>query len=206
MLANLTIKDFMNDLASNSPAPGGGSVAAMCGATAGNLIAMVASLTIGKKGYEEVWDEMTDLKSKMENISMEFLNLMDDDANSYQTLIQCFKLPKETDEEKASRTVAIQAATIEAILVPLAIANRASTLFNYVNFIIEKGNKNAVSDAGVAALMAKTAILGALYNVRINVSSIKPEKVKKGFLERAKVLEKQAIKEEEEIQRLLSSL
>lgn len=206
MLANLTIKDFMNDLASNSPAPGGGSVAAMCGATAGNLIAMVASLTIGKKGYEEAWDEMTDLKSKMENISMEFLNLMDDDANSYQTLIQCFKLPKETDEEKASRTVAIQAATIEAILVPLAIANRASTLFNYVNFIIEKGNKNAVSDAGVAALMAKTAILGALYNVRINVSSIKPEKVKKGFLERAKVLEKQAIKEEEEIQRLLSSL
>jgi formiminotetrahydrofolate cyclodeaminase len=206
MLANLTIKDFMNDLASNSPAPGGGSVAAMCGATAGNLIAMVASLTIGKKGYEEAWDEMTDLKSKMENISMEFLNLMDDDANSYQTLIQCFKLPKETDEEKASRTVAIQAATIEAILVPLAIANRASTLFNYVNFIIEKGNKNAVSDAGVAALMAKTAILGALYNVRINVSSIKPEKVKIGFLERAKVLEKQAIKEEEEIQRLLSSL
>ncbi|MGI6728066.1 MAG: cyclodeaminase/cyclohydrolase family protein [Anaerovoracaceae bacterium] len=206
MLANLTIKDFMNDLASNSPAPGGGSVAAMCGATAGNLIAMVASLTIGKKGYEEVWDEMTDLKSKMENISMEFLNLMDDDANSYQTLIQCFRLPKETDEEKTSRTVAIQAATIEATLVPLAIANRASTLFNYVKFIIEKGNKNAVSDAGVAALMAKTTILGALYNVKINVSSIKPEKVKIGFLERAKVLEKQAIKEEEEIQRLLSSL
>ncbi|MBQ3107050.1 MAG: cyclodeaminase/cyclohydrolase family protein, partial [Firmicutes bacterium] len=114
MLADLTMKDFMKELASNSPIPGGGSIAAMCGSTGCNLVAMVAALTVGKKGYEEYWDEMAKLKADMEAISDEQLKAIDDDANAYATVVGCFSMPKNTEEEKALRAKTIQEKTEEA--------------------------------------------------------------------------------------------
>lgn len=192
MLAELTIKEFMSTLSSDSPVPGGGSVAALCGAGACSLIAMVASLTIGKKGYEDSWEEMASIKSHMDKISREFLNSMDEDAASYQKVISCFQMPKLTDEEKENRNAAIQAATIGAALVPLAIAEKASTLFDYARRVILKGNKNAASDGEVALLMARTSVLGALYNVKINAESIKDPKIKADLLFKVSSLEQEA--------------
>lgn len=204
MLTDLTIKDFMSTLASDSPVPGGGSVAAMCGAAASGLIAMVAALTVEKKGYEDAWDEMSGIKSKAEILSKEFLSSIDEDSDSYAKVIDCYKLPKNTDDEKQRRSVAIQKAITEAALLPLSVAEKAVTLFDYAKTVIEKGNKNAASDGAVGALMARSCVLGALYNVRINAASIKDETVKTELLNKAERLEKEAIAREQEVFAMLS--
>jgi len=204
MLTNLTIKDFMSTLASDSPVPGGGSVAAMCGAAASSLIAMVAALTVEKKGYEEAWDEMTVIKSKAEMLADEFLSSVDEDADSYAKVIDCYKMPKNTDDEKQRRSAAIQKAIIEAALLPLSVAERAVILFDYAKTVVDKGNKNAASDGAVGAVMARSCVLGALYNVRINADLIKDETVKKELLNKAERLEKEAISREQEVLTMLS--
>lgn len=204
MLKDLTVTEFMETLASDSPVPGGGSVAALCGATACDLIAMVASLTIGKKGYEDAWDEMAALKEKMVETGKTFLDSMDEDAESYAKVVGCFKLPKDTEEEKAARAAAIQAATKEAALVPLSVAEAAAALFAPAALVISKGNKNAASDGAVAAMMARTAVLSALYNVRINAASLKDEAAKAQLEARAAKLEQQAIAGEAEVLKQVS--
>jgi methenyltetrahydrofolate cyclohydrolase len=204
MLVNLTVKEFMSTLASNSPVPGGGSVAALSGATASNLIAMVASLTIGKKGYEDVWDEMIRIKAKMETIGMEFLAAIDEDAKSYANVIDCYKLPKCTEDQIALRSAAIQTTILEAARIPMGIAETAATLFDDAKFVIEKGNKNAASDGAVAALMARASVLGALYNVKINAVSIKDESIRNELFEKAAALETKAIRAEAEVLSMIS--
>lgn len=199
MFKELTIDQFIEKLSSDSPVPGGGSAAALAGATAAGLIAMVASLTAGKSGYEEHWDEMTSIRQEMEQARDFFLNAMDEDAGSYAKVIDCFKMPKDTDEEKACRLQAIQDSLYGAAVIPLQIAEKAAELFRFAEIVIEKGNKNAASDGAVAALMARTTVRGALYNVRINASSLKDPESKAELLKKADSLERRCIDAESQV-------
>jgi formiminotetrahydrofolate cyclodeaminase len=182
----------MSTLASDEPIPGGGSAAAVAAATSCNLIGMVAALTEGKKGYEQAWEEMSRIKQKMDGLSKDFLNAMDEDAQSYAAVIKAYQLPKDTEEDKTVRSKAIQDAIKIAAMTPLGIAEKASTLFDYAGLVVKNGNKNAASDGAVGALMARAAVLGALYNVKINAVSLKDESVKADLLNRAQDLEEKA--------------
>ncbi len=176
MLVENKITDFLNELHSNSPAPGGGSVAALNGAIAASLVGMVANLTIGKKNYAEAEEEMKVVATKMNEVKDKFLDFVDKDANSFNGVIAAFKMPKENDEQKVARTAAIQKGYKEAIAVPLDVAKAAAELFDYIEVALKKGNKNAESDALVAAISARTAIQSALLNVEINLSAVKDQK------------------------------
>ncbi len=203
MLSDLKVGDFMISLAGDSPSPGGGSVAAMSGAAAAGLIAMVASLTLEKKGYESVASKMIQIKSQMKEAIVWFQNYMDLDAASYAKVIECYKLPKSDENEKKYRNHAIQEALVNAALVPLSIAEKAATLFPFAVKVIKEGNKNAVTDGAVAAIMARAAILGALFNVRINAKSIKDDKVRVELLSKTDFLEKKAMEEEKRVLSIL---
>jgi len=204
MLGELTVNKFMSTLASSAPVPGGGSAAALAGATACSLIAMVAGLTMDKRGYEDVWDEMLDLKQIMDDKSQAFLAEMDRDADSYARVIGCYQMPKSTDEEKENRSRAIQEAILEAAKIPLEVAEQAAELFSYARTVIQKGNQNAASDGAVGALMARACIRGALYNVKINAVSLKDETARELLLRRSAELEALAEKEEQETLHILS--
>ncbi|RKD27539.1 formiminotetrahydrofolate cyclodeaminase [Caminicella sporogenes DSM 14501] len=175
MLEEKSIKEFLEETASSSPVPGGGSIAALSAATALALVEMVANLTIGKKGYEEVQEEMKKIASRAEEGRKEFINDIDRDADAFDKVMAAFKLPKNTDEEKSSRKQAIQESFKNAALVPLEVAKKALNFMEMISTIVEKGNQNAVTDGAVAAMMARTAVLSALYNVKINLGSIKDE-------------------------------
>ncbi len=199
MLGNLQVQDFLNELHSNSPAPGGGSVAALNGAVGASLVGMVANLTSGKKKYEDVWQEMDEIIEKMDQIKNVFVAFIDQDANSFNGVIAAFKLPKDTDEEKAARTAAIQEGYKEAISVPLTVAKSSAELFELIETVIKKGNKNAVSDGLAAAISIRSAILIALLNVEINLSAVKDEEYVKRISNDVKALKELATKKEQEI-------
>jgi len=194
----------MSTLASSEPVPGGGSAAALAGATACSLISMVAGLTMDKSGYEDVWDEMRELKQVMDGKSQAFLSEMDRDADSYARVISCYQLPKTTDEEKAKRSNAIQEAILEAAKIPLEVAEQAAELFPYARTVIQKGNQNAASDGAVGALMARACVRSALYNVKINAVSLKDETAREQLLRRSAELETYVDQEEQETLRILS--
>lgn len=175
MLKDLTVKAFIDETASESPAPGGGSIAALSAASAAALISMVANLTLGKKGYEEVQDDMEEIKKISGEFKDKFVNYIDEDSNAFNKILIAFKMPKETEEEKKVRTSAIQSAFKGAATVPLNMAKDAFELLDLAKVVIEKGNQNAVTDGAVAAMCSRTAVLSALYNVKINLSSIKDE-------------------------------
>jgi formiminotetrahydrofolate cyclodeaminase len=175
MLKDMNLEDFLKKLASNDPVPGGGSVAALSAAVSAALSEMVANLTAGKKNYEAVSDQMSKMAVEMNAHREAFVHLIDKDASSFDGVMKAFKLPKNTDDEKAERTRQIQLETKYAASVPLEVAQKAALLFNDIECLVESGNKNALSDALVAAMMARTAILGALYNVKINLGAIKDE-------------------------------
>lgn len=199
MLAQLTCEAFLDKLASNEPVPGGGSVAALSGGLAAALTAMVANLTVGKKNYEEVNDEMTEIAGRMLQMKKAFVEFIDKDASSFDGVMKAFKLPKETDEEKAARTAAIQDGYKEAIAVPLAVAKACAELFDMIDVVVVKGNQNALSDGLVAAMTARTAVLGALYNVKINLGSVKDQVYVEKITAEVAALEKLAVSREAEI-------
>lgn len=199
MLAQLTCEGFLDKLASNEPVPGGGSVAALSGGLAAALTAMVANLTVGKKNYESVSDEMELYAGRMIQMKTAFVEFIDKDASSFDGVMKAFKLPKETDEEKEARTAAIQDGYKEAIAVPLAVAKASAELFDIIEAVVEKGNKNALSDGLVAAMTARTAVLGALYNVKINLGSVKDVNYVEKITSEVAALEKFAVKREAEI-------
>lgn len=182
MLKNLMIKDFIEELSSSSPAPGGGSVAALSAALASSLGSMVFNLTVGKKNYDELGEaEKNKILSSLEKTkrgSEEFLRLMEEDTDSFLKLMSAFRLPKDTEENKKLRGEKIQQGYKAAIEVPLKVASSAFKIYDYILTACELGNINAVSDAGVAALLIQTAIEGAVLNVKINLSSIKDEMYK----------------------------
>lgn len=192
MFDKYTLKDFIGELASNSPAPGGGSTAALAASLGSALSSMVFNLTVGKKEFNEYSDEIKQsvhigLK-KAEQNKDEFLRLMDKDTEAFMELMAAFKLPKETEEEKNMRSAKIQQGYIYALEVPLEMAERAYKIYDIIKIACEYGNKNAISDAGVAALMIQSGIESAVLNVRINLASIKDEEYKEKVKKQCDIL------------------
>ncbi len=174
-LTDKPVTNFLDELASNAPAPGGGSVASLSGALGAALVSMVCNLTLGKKGYEEVQDDISDLLAKSEALRQELTGLLEADVAAYTGYSQAAKMPRETDEQKAERAEAMQAALKVATDVPLRIAEAAVKVMDLCMPAAEKGNKWAVSDAGVAVLMAEAALRSAALNVLINLGSLKDQ-------------------------------
>jgi formiminotetrahydrofolate cyclodeaminase len=174
-LTDKPVTNFLDELASNAPAPGGGSVAALGGALGAALISMVCNLTLGKKGYEEVQGDIQGLLDQSEALRHELTDLLEADVAAYTAYSQASKLPRETEQQKAERTRAVQAALVNATDVPMRIAEAAVKVIDLCMPTAEKGNKWAVSDAGVAVLMAEAALRSAALNVLINLGSIKDE-------------------------------
>jgi methenyltetrahydrofolate cyclohydrolase len=173
MLAKLNIKEFFEKTASADPAPGGGSIAALSAAAAASLVEMVANLTIGKQAYAEVEEEMKAISKQASLYKDKLIQDIDNDSNAYNRVIAAFKLPRRTEEEIKYRKGAVQDKLKHAVLVPLSVAKDASKLIDLAGETVTKGYKNAVTDGLVAAVTARSAALSALYNVKINLSSIK---------------------------------
>lgn len=199
MLTELTTKEFINKVIGNDPVPGGGSVSALNGALATSLAAMVANLTIGRKKYAEVNEIMEDLSVRFAELSEKLIADVDRDSEAYDRVFAAFKLPKETEEEKEIRAAAIQHETIYAAQVPMEVARTVHSILPMIDVVARKGNANAVTDACVAMMCARTAILGALLNVRINLTSIKDEKFVHEMKEEADMIEKTTIAEEQKV-------
>ena len=162
-LRKLTVEGFINETASSSPAPGGGSIAALNAASSAALITMVANLTLGKEKYAAVEGDMKEVAAKAGALKDDFLALIDEDSNAF----------KDTDEAKKARSAAIQDATKGAALVPFKVGQKANELFALAEEVITKGNQNAITDGAVAAMNARAAVRGAFLNVKINLGSIK---------------------------------
>lgn len=173
MLVDLTIKEYLEKTASNTAVPGGGSGAALSAAVAASLVEMVAKLTISKKGFEEVQAQMKKTAKRASQTRQELTKQIDGDANAYNQVMTAFTLPRETDEEKKLRSEAIQNGLKQAVLVPLGVAKAALQIIELARKVVTKGNKNAVTDGIVGVTMARTAAMGALFNVKINLSAIK---------------------------------
>ncbi len=171
-LVGMTVEDFTGLLSTDAPAPGGGSVAALCGALSGALSAMVGALTHGKKGYEDVSGEMERAGEEAQKLTKEFLADVDRDTDAFNTVMEAMRMKKKTDEEKAARAAAIEEATKRATLVPMGILRRSREAAQLARVVAEKGNRNSISDAGVAALTARSAAEGAYLNVMINLPGI----------------------------------
>jgi len=173
MLVEETVTTFLDELASNTPAPGGGSVAALSGALGAALTSMVGNLTIGKKKYADVEGEMKNVVRQSEQLRQTFTRLIDRDTIAFNKVMEAFGLPKDTEAQKALRSAAIEAATKEAALVPLEVMKHVIDALALAKVVAEKGNANSLSDAGVSALTLNAAAEGAALNVQINLSSIK---------------------------------
>ena len=175
MLKDLNIVEFANETASDSPAPGGGSIAALNASMAASLLAMVAGLTVGKKKYMDVSERMEELQAKLLKYKDEFVDGIDKDASSFNGVMDAMKLPKETEEEKALRSEKIQEGYRNAIEVPLGLGMKVTELYDYARELAEKGNSNAITDVAVALLNIEAAVHGAFLNVIINLNSLKDQ-------------------------------
>ncbi len=172
-LIDMTCKGFALETASESPAPGGGSISAYMGALAAALGTMVANLSSHKPGWDERWEEFSNRAEEGQGYLKTLLALVDEDTAAFNRIMDAFKLPKGTDEEKAARSAAIQDATLYATEVPLRTMKAAFEVFPLVKAMAETGNPNSVSDAGVGTLAARSAVLGAYLNVKINAAGLK---------------------------------
>jgi methenyltetrahydrofolate cyclohydrolase len=175
MLVELSIEEFSNVLASDAPAPGGGSVAALSGALGADLVSMVCSLSIGKTEYEAFHQNLSDTLEKAQKLSKSLLKRVDLDTEAFNGVMAAFKLPKHTDEDKKKRTEEIQNSYIEAVKSPLGIARECLDVLRLAEKLTGKSNSNALSDLGVASQQAYAGLEGAIMNVKINIPSIKDE-------------------------------
>lgn len=179
------LSGFLGELASDSPTPGGGSVAALCGALGAALNSMVANLTIGKKKYADVEDKMKETLAGTETLRLELAQMIEEDAAAFDKVMVALKMPKETDEQKASRKAALQRALVDAATVPLAVMEMCVGVISLARPVAAHGNSNAVSDAGVAALVGRAGVHAAGLNVLINLGGISaPEH--QAFVEKAR--------------------
>ncbi len=174
-LTDKPVANFLDELASSAPAPGGGSVAAISGALGAALVSMVCNLTLGKQAYAGVQDEIGDLLAQSEALRAKLTGLLEADVQAYTGYSQAAKMPRDTDAEKAERAVAMQAALRVATDVPLSIAAAAAEVMDLCQPAADMGNKWAVSDAGVAVLMAEAALRSAALNVLINLGTLKDQ-------------------------------
>ena len=202
-LVSLTLREFANETASESPAPGGGSIAAYMGSLGISLATMVANLSAHKRGWDQRWKEFSDWAEKGQKIKDELLSLVDEDTNAFNKIMEAFSLPKSSDKEAKIRSEAIQNATKYATEVPLKTMILAYSSFPIIKAMAEIGNPNSISDAGVGALCARSAVIGAYMNVRINAAELKDEVFKKEILAKAEKIKNDAIKEEEAILKII---
>lgn len=175
MIKDKSIQVFLDELASKASTPGGGSAAAIIGAMGAALISMVANFTVGKKGYEDVDADAQEILDKSEKFRTQLTDMIKADVDVFNKVMGAYGMAKDTDEQKAARTAAIQAALKEATDVPLACARLSAEVIKLCQPIAEKGNKNVISDAGVAVLAGQAALRSAALNVYINIGGIKDE-------------------------------
>jgi glutamate formiminotransferase / formiminotetrahydrofolate cyclodeaminase len=204
-LVRMSLQDFADETSSESPAPGGGSVSAYLGAIGVSLGTMVANLSSHKKGWEDKWSLFSDWAVKGMEFQRELLWLVDEDTKSFNNIMDAFALPKGTDHEKVIRGEAIEVASKYAMEIPQRTAEVALASMEVMKSMVVDGNPNSVTDAGVGALCARSAVLGAIMNVRINASGIKDKEFTARLLERASQVEKQAEALETEIRVLVAS-
>ncbi len=204
-LVDMTCTAFADETASESPAPGGGSISAYLGALGAALAAMVANLSSHKAGWDDRWMEFSDWAVRGQQIKDDLLALVDEDTDAFNRVMDAFGLPRTTPEEKAARSEAIQSATRYATEVPFRTMERACDAFDVIRAMVEHGNPNSVTDAGVGALCTRSAVLGAFLNVKINAAALKDRDFASDILARGTALETQAIAAESEIMALVNA-
>ncbi len=203
-LVDMTCRAFADEAASESPAPGGGSISAYMGALGAALATMVANLSSHKAGWDDRWQEFSDWAVKGQRIKDDLLFLVDEDTNSFNKVMDAFGLPKTTDEEKAERTAAIQRATKYATEIPFRTMERTFDAFEIIKEMAEHGNPNSASDAGVGALCARSAVMGAYLNVRTNAAALKDREFADDLVTRGAKIEHRANELEAEIMTIVN--
>lgn len=199
MLMEMTEKEFLQELASDSPAPGGGSVSALAGALSAALVSMVAQLTSDKQqAQKDILERAADLMAVLEKD-------VDADTEAFNKVMDAYRLPKQTEEDKKERSQAIQEALQGAALHPMKVARQCLDVLQLCSWAAAEGNPNALSDAGVAALLAQSGIKGALYNVEINLTSIKDQQFKERLIAEKDEILKEAVKLQKEIEERLNN-
>ena len=198
-LVNMTLSAFADETASESPAPGGGSVSAYCGALGISLATMVANLSAHKRGWDDRWEEFSAWAEKGQALKNQLVAAVDEDTKAFSKIMDAFGLPKGTAEEKAARTKAIADATRYAAEVPLKVAQMSADTFDIIEAMVDMGNPNSITDAGVGALCARTAVKGAVMNVRINLDGFEDTAFVEATLKKAMGLDALADKREQEI-------
>jgi len=192
MLVDEKIREFVKSVASSSPTPGGGSVAALCGALSGSLTAMVCNLTIGKSKYDEVRPEMENALENASRLVERLIELVDEDAEAYKSVIAALRLPKETEDEKEKRMEAMQNALRRAIAAPTEVMELSLEAMRIAYLVVRKGNEGALSDSGSGAMMAFAALHAAMMNLRINLKEIQDEEFREDIMEKLKEMEEEA--------------
>jgi len=198
-LVSMTLIDFVDETASESPAPGGGSISAYVGSLGASLATMVANLSSHKKGWDDKWQEFSDWAEKGQKYKDELLYLVDKDTAAFNMIMAAFGLPKATDEEKKARTQAIQDATKFAIEIPFKVMQLSFGSMQLIKAMAEIGNPNSVSDAGVGALCARSAVMGAFMNVRINAAGYEDKNYVNDIVAKGKKIENDTIALEKDI-------
>ncbi len=198
-LLEMSLSDFTDETASESPAPGGGSISAYIGALGISLGTMVANLSSHKPGWDDRWEEFSGWADKGQQIKNELLKLVDEDTDAFNKIMNAFSLPKTSDEEKKMRTRAIQEATKYATEVPFKVMQLAHQSMEIIEAMAETGNPNSVSDAGVGALCARSAVMGAFLNVKINAAGLIDKEFAGSIIQQGKTIEEEAVKSETKI-------
>ena len=207
MVESMTIQEFLDVLSSKEPVPGGGGASALAGALGNALGQMVANLTIGKKKYALVEDEIKELAERMKGIQGQFSALADQDAKVFAPLAKCYSLPSGTEEEKAYKAEVMEARLLDASLVPMEIMEKASEMLEIMDILADKGSRMAVSDVGVGVQFIRTALLGAVMNVYINTRSMKNREKAEEMNEKAERLIKEGTEAADRIyQKVLEQL
>ena len=201
----MSLIDFADETASESPAPGGGSVSAYMGALGISLATMVANLSSHKKGWDDRWKEFSGWADKGQVIKKNLIALVDEDTRAFNQIMNAFGLPKGTDQEKVSRSEAIQAATLNAIEVPLKTMKICLESMTIIKEMVKEGNPNSVTDAGVGALCARSAIIGAYLNVKVNGSGLKDKAYMEKTMKEAEALKAAAENMEKEILQIVDN-
>ncbi len=202
-LINMNLRAFSNETASESPAPGGGSISAYVGALGVSLATMVANLSSHKRSWDDRWDEFSKWAEKGQILKDALLNLVDEDTNAFNKIIEAVRMPKSTDNEKEVRKAAMEAATKYAIEVPFKVMELAHESLEIIKAMAEIGNPNSVSDAGVGALCARAAVRGALLNVKINAGDLADVKYAKSMIQKGEKLAKATDKLEKEVLKIV---
>ena len=198
-MKNMTLVEFVKATSSKNPVPGGGSVAALCGALSAALAEMVSNLTIKNKKYIEVETDMIKVKENASVLQKTLLNDIEKDSDAFMEVMSAYKMTKSTDEEKSIRLMAIQDSLKKASIIPMNIAIKSYEVMELSAIVVKYGNKNAITDGLVCTMLSRTSVLAALLNVKINLNSIKDREFVDKMIKEVNILEKKCISEEKRI-------